>query len=138
MADIFNGVYGSVFGTVYGAAQSSTLDSSLSVSNVDRLIIYGSAANADTNTNPGPAVTSSLSFAFGSTVSGVVMGGTLYVRAVIGAQTILTSLAIVQGANVLDLGVLGQLAALTAKTLTLAQIEASRVLALKADVWGAA
>ena len=66
------------------------------------------------------------------------MSGTLYARAVIGTQTILSSVAIVKGVNLLDLGVSGQIAALTSKTLTLTQIEASQVLALKSDVWGAA
>jgi hypothetical protein len=121
----------------YSNAQINFLDSTLTVSGVDSITLYSSQANANTNTSPGPVVTSSLAFKLGSTVTGVVMSGTLYVRATIGAQTILSTVVIVKGANVLDLGVSSQIAALTAKTLTLPQIEASQVLALKADVWGA-
>lgn len=122
----------------YSNAQINYLDSTLTVSGVDSITLYSSQANANSNTAPGPVVTSLLAFKFGSTITGVVMSGTLYVRASIGTQTILSSLAVVKGVNVLDLGVSGQIAALAAKTLTLPQIEASQVLALKSDVWGAA
>lgn len=122
----------------YSNAQINFLDSLLTAQGVDSVTLYSSQANANSNTSPGPVVTSSLSFKFGSSVTGLVMSGTLYVRAVIGTQTILSNLAIVKGVNLLDLGVPGQIAALTSKTLTLAQIESSQVLALKSDVWGAA
>lgn len=122
----------------YSNAQINFLDSTLSASGVDSITLYSSQANANSNTSPGPVVTSSLAFKFGSTITGVVMTGTLYVRAVIGTQTILTSLVIVKGANVVDLGVQGAIAALSAKTLTLPQIEASNVLATKADVLSSA
>lgn len=106
---------------------------------VDSATFYPTVIDRDAGTNPGVTTTGGLyRFKLGSTVSGVLLSGTVALRVIAGGVTLFSNFALTSGRNVLDLGVQAQLAAILAKTLTLPQVEASQVLALKADVWGAA
>ncbi len=120
------------------AIRAANLDSEL-VHTADALTFYPSAGDRNAGTNPGLSIGNELyRFKLGNTISGVLLSGTLALRVTVGGITFFADLAIASGRNVLDLGVQSQLAAINAKTLTLPQIEASQVLATKADVWAAA
>lgn len=120
------------------ALRAANLDSEL-VYSVDSATFYPTSADRNAGTNAGAAITGGLyRFKFGSTVSGVTLSGSGALRVVVGVITIFANLNIVSGRNVLDLGVQAQLTAIAAKALTLQQVEASSVLATKADVWAAA
>jgi hypothetical protein len=123
--------------TTYTDAEINYLDSSLTATGITSATIYPTEADRDANTNAGPTFSSILNFKLGSTVSGVVMTGTVYLRVNVSGVTLLMQLTLVLGANVLDLGVQGQLSTISvnlATKPTLAQIEASTVLAKEATV----
>jgi len=118
--------------TTYTDAEINYLDSSLTATGITSATIYPSEADRDANTNAGPTFSSILNFKLGSTVSGVVMSGTVYLRVNVSGVTLLVQITLVLGENELDLGVQGQLSAINgavATKPTLAQIEASTVLA---------
>ena len=113
------------------------LDSEL-IYSVDSLTFYPTQADRNSGTNPGSTVTGGVyRFKLGAIVSGVTLSGTVYMRVSVGATTFFYQTTLAPGQNVIDLGVQSQLSAIAAKALTLAQIEASKVLALKSDVWAA-
>lgn len=121
--------------TTYTDPEINYLDSTLTASGVSSATVYSTAANRDTNTSPGATITSSLNFKFGSTVNGVVMSGMVYLRVVVSGVTVMAEIALIKGANTIDLGVQGQLTSLNALVTarpTLTQIEASTVLAQQA------
>jgi len=123
--------------TTYTDAEINYLDSSITATGITLATIYPSEADRDANTNAGPTFSSILNFKLGSTVSGVVMTGTVYLRVNVSGVTLLVQLTLALGANVLDLGVQGQLSTISgslATKPTLAQIEASTVLAKEATV----
>jgi hypothetical protein len=120
------------------AIRATNLDSEI-VYTVDSVTFYPSIGDRNAGTNPGVTTTGGLyRFKLGSTVSSVPLSGVVALRVIAGGVTLFSNLTLSAGKNILDLGVQAQLAALSAKTLTLAQIEASKVLALKSDVWAAA
>lgn len=95
--------------------RASNLNSEI-VFTPDSVTFYPSLAARDTGTTPGITVTGGVyRFLHGSNVSGVVMSGTVYVRVQVGVVMFLSEIPIVSGANVLDLGVQGQLTVLSGK-----------------------
>lgn len=100
----------------YTDAEINFLDSSLTLLNASSAIIYSSAVNRDGNISPGATIAPSLAYKSGSTVSGVPMTGTVYFRVTSGSTIILTSMTLVLGDNVLDMGTAGQLALTAAAT----------------------
>lgn len=99
--------------TTYTDPEINYLDSRLTASGVTSVTIYSSAANRDSNTAPGATFSSVLDFRFGSTVSGVVMSGTVYLRVLVSGITLFSEATLTLGSNVIDLGVQGQLASIT-------------------------
>ena len=82
----------------------------------DALTFYPTATDRDAGTNAGLTVTGGVyRFLFGSLVSGVNLSGTIYLRVTVGGLVFFANLPIVPGANVMDLGVQGQLTAISAK-----------------------
>jgi len=71
---------GSTVVTTYTDPEINYLDSNLTATGITSATIYPSEADRDANTNPGPTLTTVLNFKLGSTVSGVVMTGTVYLR----------------------------------------------------------
>ena len=123
--------------TTYTDAEINFLDSRLTATGITSATIYPSEADRDANINGGPIFTTVLNFKLGSTVSGVVMTGTIYLRVNFSGTILFSSIALALGTNELDLGVQGQLSAISANLATkptLAQIEASTVLAKEATV----
>jgi hypothetical protein len=100
----------------YSDAEINFLDSSLTLLNATSAIIYASAVNRDGNISPGATLAPSLAYKHGSTVSGVPMTGTVYFRVTSGSTIILSSMTLVLGDNVLDMGTAGQLALTAAAT----------------------
>ena len=120
------------------AIRATNLDSEL-VYTADAITFYPTPADRNAGTNAGATITGGLyRFKLGATVSGVLLSGAVALRVTVGGVTFFADLSVAAGRNVLDMGVQSQLAAINAKTLTLPQIEASQVLANKADVWAAA
>ena len=79
----------------------------------DSITFYPSQSARDTGSTPGITVTGGVHrFLHGSTESGVLMSGTVYVRVTVGAIVFFSSIALVPGANIMDLGVQGQISAL--------------------------
>ena len=92
--------------------RASNLDSEI-VFTPDSITFYPSQSARDTGATPGQTVTGGVyRFLHGSTVSGVLMSGTVYVRVTVGAIVFFSSIALVPGANIMDLGVQGQISAL--------------------------
>ncbi len=96
----------------YTNSKINFLDSTLTLLNATSAIVYSSSGNRDSNTSPGATITTPLLFKYGSTVSGVLMSGTVYFRVTSGTTIMLSSLTLALGANVLDLGTPGQIALL--------------------------
>ena len=95
--------------------RASNLDSEI-VFTPDSLTFYPSQSARDTGATPGQTVTGGVyRFLHGSTVSGVVMSGTVYVRVSVGTLVFFLDVVLVAGANIVDLGVQGQLTALNGK-----------------------
>jgi hypothetical protein len=101
---------GTVVISDYSDPQINYLDSTLTVINATSAIIYSSAVNRDGNISPGATISPTLAFKHGSTVSGVPMTGTVYFRVTSGSSIFLSSLTLAVGANILDMGIPGQLA----------------------------
>jgi hypothetical protein len=123
--------------TTYTDAEINYLDSAITATGITSATIYPSEAARDANTSPGPTFSSILNFKLGSTVSGVVMTNTVYIRVNVSGVTLLAQITLALGENVLDLGVQGQLSTITANLATkptLAEVEASTVLAKEATV----
>lgn len=123
--------------TTYTDAEINYLDSVLNAVGVTSVTLYSSEANRDSNTSPGATFASSLNFKLGSTVSGVVMSGTVYARIIVSGVTLFVQADLVVGTNTIDLGVQGQLSAINGSLQTkptLEQIEASTLLAKEATV----
>jgi hypothetical protein len=109
------------------ALRAANLDSEL-IYSADAITFYSSAADRNAGTNPGASVTGGLyRFKLGATVSGVLLSGTVALRVTVGGITFFADVALAAGRNVLDLGVQSQLAALNAKTLTIAQLNATTI-----------
>jgi hypothetical protein len=148
----------------YTDAEINFIDSTIAVIGADTVTFHPTANNRDLNINASGSFTSSYAFKFGSVVNGSTMSGTLYLRCVAGGIPFDINKTIVLGDNLVDLGTTAQLASLSAKIdltakeatllqteadiitaigsggghggggLTLAQIEASTVLAKEATV----
>ena len=101
---------GTVVISDYSDPQINYLDSTLTVINATSAIVFASAVNRDGNISPGATVSPTLAFKHGSTLSGVPMTGTVYFRVTAGSSIFLASLTLSVGANILDLGIPGQLA----------------------------
>lgn len=111
-----NGIYTEVNGaltTLIVKLRSNNLDSELGVYNVNSVTLFPTVSDREGNTNPGPTFTTGVyRFKYGNTYSGVVLSGTIYAR--VDVNTILLYQSpIVQGNNILDLGVQGQLSIIT-------------------------
>ena len=82
----------------------------------DALTFYPTSLDRNSGTNVGVSVTGGIyRFLHGAVVSGVTLSGTLYLRVTVGGLVFFADLPIVSGANVMDLGVQGQLTAISAK-----------------------
>ena len=82
----------------------------------DTVTFYPSQTTRDSGTSPGLTVSGgTYRVLYGSTVNGVVMSGTVYVRVTVGVVTFFSEIPLISGANVLDLGVQGQLTVLSGK-----------------------
>jgi hypothetical protein len=89
--------------------RANNIDSELLVIGIEELVLYPSINARDTNTSRGPVITGNIfRFKYGSTIDGVLMQGTLYVRADVGA-ILLNEFLINIGNNVVDLGTFGQI-----------------------------
>jgi len=89
--------------------RANNIDSELIVIGITELVLYPSLNARDTNTSRGPVITGNIfRFKYGSTIDGVLMQGTLYVRADVGA-ILLNEFLINIGNNVVDLGTFGQI-----------------------------
>ena len=117
--------------TTYTDAEINYLDSNLTATGITSATIYPSAADRDANTNAGPVFTTVLNFKLGSTVSGVVMTGTVYLRVNFSGTILFSSIALALGTNELDLGVQGQLSTISS-TLTIVGKKAALAAALSA------
>lgn len=123
--------------TNYVDAEINFIDSSISVIGADTITIHPTANDRDLNQNVSATFTSTYLFKYGSLVNGSTMGGTLYLRCVAGSIPFNVNKTIVLGDNVEDLGMTALLSSLGTKIdnkPTLAQIEASSVLAKKSQV----
>lgn len=121
----------------YIDAEINFMDSSISVIGADSVTIHPTATDRDLNQNVSATFTNTYSFKYGSLVNGSTIGGTLYLRCVAGGIPFNVNKTIVMGDNVKDLGITALLSSLGAKIdtkPTLAQIEASAVLAKKSQV----
>jgi hypothetical protein len=79
----------------------------------DSIAFYPSQAARDTGTTPGvTAIGGVYRFKHGSTVSGVLMSGTIYVRVTVGSVGFFAEISLAPGANIMDLSVQGQLTSL--------------------------
>ena len=95
--------------------RASNLNSEI-VFTPDSITFYPSQSARDTGSNPGATVNGGVyRFLHGSTVSGVLMSSTVYVRVAVGTLVFFLDVALVSGANIVDLGVQGQLTALNGK-----------------------
>ena len=95
--------------------RASNLNSEL-VFTPDALTFYPTATDRDSGNNAGATVTGGVyRFLYGSVVSGVNLSGTIYLRVTVGGLIFFADLPITSGANVMDLGVQGQLTAISAK-----------------------
>lgn len=114
------------------------LDSEI-VYTVDTVKFYPTQTDRDAGTNPGVSSAGGVyRFKLGATITGVPLTGTIYLRLTVGAVVFFAQITLVAGQNTLDLGVQSQLTSISQRLLSLPQIEASQVLATKADVWAAA
>lgn len=123
--------------TNYVDAEINFMDSSISVIGADTVTIHPTANDRDLNQNVSVTFTSTYLFKYGSLVNDSTMGGTLYLRCVAGGIPFNVDKNIVLGDNVKDLGMTALLSSLGTKIdnkPTLAQIEASSVLAKKSQV----
>jgi hypothetical protein len=106
---------------------------------VDAVKFYPTLADRDAGTNPGATSTGGVyRFRLGAINTGVPLTGTIYLRLTVGAVVFFAQITLIAGQNTLDLGVQSQLTSISQRLLSLPQIEASQVLATKADVWAAA
>ena len=95
--------------------RAANLDSEI-VFTPDSITFYPSQSARDTGSTPGSTVTGGVyRFLHGSTVSGVLMSGTVYVRVMVGSLVFFLDVVLVAGANIVELGVQGQLTALNGK-----------------------
>ena len=95
--------------------RASNLNSEI-VFTPDSITFYPSEAARDTGSTPGITVSGGVyRFLHGSTVSGVVMSGTVYITVLVGSVKFFAQLALVPGANVMDLSVQGQITVLSQK-----------------------
>jgi hypothetical protein len=93
----------------YVKIRANNIDSELLVIGIEELVLYPSINARDTNTSRGPVITGNIfRFKYGSTIDGVLMQGTIYVRADVGA-ILLNEFLINIGNNVVDLGTFGQI-----------------------------
>jgi hypothetical protein len=111
-----NGIYTEVNGaltTLIVKLRSNNLDSELGVYNVNSVTLFPTISDREGNTNPGPTFSTGVyRFKYGNTTLGVVLSGTIYAR--VDVNTILLYQSpIIQGNNILDLGVQGQLSMIT-------------------------
>ena len=91
------------------------LDSEI-VFSPDSITFYPSESNRDMGLNPGITISGGLyRFQDSTTVSGVLMGGVVYVTALIGTVKFFTEITLNRGANVMDLSIQGQIAVLSNK-----------------------
>lgn len=123
--------------TNYVDAEINFIDSSISVIGADSITIHPTANDRNLNQNISATFTSSYGFKYGSLVNGTTMSGTLYLRCVSGTIPSNLDANIIIGDNVEDLGMTALLSSSGAKIdnkPTLAQIEASSVLAKKSQV----
>ena len=123
--------------TNYVDAEINFIDSSISVIGADSITIHPTANDRNLNQNISATFTSSYGFKYGSLVNGTTMSGTLYLRCVSGTIPSNLDVNIIIGDNVKDLGMTALLSSLGTKIdnkPTLAQIEASSVLAKKSQV----
>jgi hypothetical protein len=92
--------------------RSLNFDSEI-VFTTDTITFYPNQSARNAGTSAGVTATGGVyRFKYGATVSGVVMSGTLYVRVTVGAVGFFADLAVVPGANKMDLSVQGQLTAI--------------------------
>ena len=91
--------------------RATNIDSELELVGIDKLTLYSSSANRDSDTNRGPEITSAIyRFKYGSTVGGgVLLQGTQYGRVVISSSTLLNTFELNAGNNILNLGTFGQI-----------------------------
>lgn len=123
--------------TNYVDAEINFIDSSISIIGADSVTIHPTANDRNLNQNISATFTSNYAFKYGSLVNGTLLSGTLYLRCLSGVIPFNVDVPITLGDTVQDLGMTALLSALSSKIdsrPTLAQIEASDILAKKAHI----
>lgn len=141
---VVNGEFTSDPGFVLGDAvriRASNLDSEIVSVGVGGVTLYPSSVDRSSGANAGPTFTTILRYKYGESLSGVTMSGVAHSRVQVG-NTMFYDFALVPGRTQFALDTNGQLQAIQSSIsngggfggATLAQIEASTVLAKKSDV----
>ena len=93
--------------------RANNLDSEFYFANINSLTFYPTLSDRDNNTNPGLTIGSGTSiyrFLYGGpSISGVTFSNNLYIRATIGAITLLNTTPLAQGSTSLDFGDTGNI-----------------------------